>query len=369
MITLHTLRSNLVYYSWFSQLLPLVTMYIFIVHMFACIFYLSAYLSDSEETWITILGWDYLTPPQLYVTSVYFVLTTIFGIGYGDLTPQESCEVIVVIPIQLIGVTSNLLILSKLVELSLNGIDKIFIRDTKEFFDFIKFKKLPKEIINETTNFFQMRYDESHGADEPGQAIRYLPETLRTNIVLDQCRFCLMQADIFRVANQEFLSAISRMLRPRAFIPGEVIIQQSSIVPELLMLNTGILQVLVDGTEIARPHFTKGAAFGELELFIDKPRESTVKAVTHISGWSITRLDLQMCIARQPSLRKEVNSIAKLIFPQYVKEIRSVVSTLAIEQVLQEMSDSDSSDSEADVFLGTKIQETSSDNEDSFELM
>ena len=369
MIAIHTFNSNLVYYSWFSQLLPLVTILIFIVHLFACLFYLSAYLSKSDDTWINILGWSYLTPPQLYVTSIYFVMTTIFAIGYGDLTPQASCEVIVVIPIQVIGVTTNLMILSKLVELSLHGIDKKYIRDTREFFDFIKFKKLPKDIIEDTTNYFQMRYTESHGADDPSHVMKYLPETLRTTIVLDQCRFSLMQVDMFRVANQSFLSAISRMLRPRAFIPGETIIKQNDVVPELLMLNKGILQVLVDGNEIGRPEFQGGASFGDLELFIDKPRESTIKAVTHISGWSIMRIDLQMCIARQPELRKEVNNIAKLIYPAYVKQIRAVVSTLAIEQVLDDMSDSESSDSEADVFLGPKIMSSSSDSEDSFEIM
>lgn len=369
MIALHTTKSNLVYYSWFSALLPLVICFLFVVHLFACIFYLSAFLSNSTETWINILHWSYLTPPQLYVTSIYFVLTTIFGIGYGDLTPQASCEVMVVIPIQVIGVTTNLLIVAKLVELSLTGPDKSFVRETREFRDYLSFKRIPKNVLEETTNYFQMRYDESKGADEPSQVLKYLPETLRTSLVLDQCRYSMMQVDLFRVASQNFLASISKMLSPRAFIPGETIIKQGEIVPELLMLNSGTIQILVDNIEISRPEFNDGLVFGEIELFLDKPREATIKAVTHVSGWSLTRLQIQMVVAYQADLRREINSIAKMIYPQHVKEIKNIISVQTLENVLKDASDTESSYSDSDLFLGTKIMTSSSDDDTSFELM
>ena len=369
MIALHTTKSNLVYYSWFSALLPLVICFLLVVHLFACIFYLSAFLSKSPDTWITILGWSYLTPPQLYVTSIYFVLTTIFAIGYGDLTPQASCEVIVVIFIQLFGVTSNLLILSKLVELSLSGPVKSYVRETREFRDYLAFKRIPKKIREETTNYFQMRYDESRGADEPAQVLRYLPDTLRTSLVLDQCRYSMMQVDLFRVASQNFLSAISKMLTPHAFIPGETIIKQGDVVPELLLLNSGILSISVDGIEINKLEFNHGFVSGEIELFIDKPREATIKAVSHVSGWSLSRLQIQMVVAYQPDLRREIISISKMIYPDNVREIKNLISVQTLEAVLKDASDTESSYSDSDIFLGTKIMTSSSDDDTSFELL
>ena len=358
-------KSNLIYYSWISALFPLAVVLVLFIHCFACFFYLCAYFEGIKDSWIGYLGWDELTPPQLYVTSIYFVMTTVLCIGFGDLTPQTSQETIVVIFIQCIGVFANIMILSRLVSLAIDAIDGDFLYKVKEFLDFLSFKKIPESLIAESLNFFQMKYNEGKGADDPSQMARYLPETLRNHINLDQCKSNLKKIELFKGVNESLNAGIASILTPRAFCPGDVIIKNGEVKSELILLKTGLVKVTNNYGDTELVSCEGGISFGDVEIFVDKQRDKTVVASTFVSGWSISRVDFQLCMAHRPEMRKELLSVAKVVMPSHYKTIRAITSHRAIEDLLQEFSQSDSSDS--DLFMGVQLDDTSS--EGSFEIL
>jgi len=70
-----------------------------ITHIFACLWHSIAYyqyLSDNtSQTWF--LSINYVTPQsswfERYMTSIYWSLTTLMTVGYGDITPKNMNEV------------------------------------------------------------------------------------------------------------------------------------------------------------------------------------------------------------------------------------------------------------------------------------
>jgi len=89
-----SINRMLIYHSVFSIMIQTIILFVSFVHTFACLFYLCAKYEGYENSWVGYLGWDYLTPNQLYIVSIYFVMTTILTIGFGDMTPQTSSETI-----------------------------------------------------------------------------------------------------------------------------------------------------------------------------------------------------------------------------------------------------------------------------------
>ena len=69
---------------------------LFTAHFAACCFYLiAANYPDPKETWIALSIDDFYTASlgRRYVTAIYWSITTITTIGYGDLHPVNEQEI------------------------------------------------------------------------------------------------------------------------------------------------------------------------------------------------------------------------------------------------------------------------------------
>ncbi|OHT02046.1 cation channel family protein [Tritrichomonas foetus] len=321
----YTIKDTLIYsWSW-SQLFQSILLEILCIHFFACIFYLSAYFEGIMQSWVKIHGWEYLTPPQLYVVSIYFVMTTILTIGFGDLTPKTSPERIIVIFIQLIGVMINAYIISMMVSSLMDPIGSRFERSFRSFFDFMNFKEINKELKTEILHFFQLKYQNIHGAEDLKEVFKFVPETVRDHLKLDMTRQCLSQISLMQIASEKLLVGFSNAMSHISFVPGEIIFEQGEIDSELYLFRSGTIRLYENGVEIRTESCDRGIGMGELELLIDTPRSMTVEAVTYVEGWVIERDDLITSMSHQRELRQELLQVCKLIFPDYYKDVRRLL--------------------------------------------
>ncbi len=64
------------------------------------------YNDDNSENWIFAKGYQDLDNESLYISALYFTVTTIVTVGYGDITPYNNGEKCFVIFLMLVGVIS-----------------------------------------------------------------------------------------------------------------------------------------------------------------------------------------------------------------------------------------------------------------------
>lgn len=72
-------------------------------HWFACMWYITYYIEDAEENWITSGGFEKYNTFDSYIASWYFSVMTMSTIGYGDISPVTSAERIVACIMMLVG--------------------------------------------------------------------------------------------------------------------------------------------------------------------------------------------------------------------------------------------------------------------------
>lgn len=66
----------------------------FLVHLFACFFYLSAKMHDFESnTWVTQLGLNDNSMAFMYCRSAYWAFQTLTTVGYGDFGAYNGWEI------------------------------------------------------------------------------------------------------------------------------------------------------------------------------------------------------------------------------------------------------------------------------------
>lgn len=60
---------------------------------------------NPNQNWLLPLNIDPSQPLITYVYSYYFGVTTIMTVGYGDITPKNYVEVLVVSMVEIFGTT------------------------------------------------------------------------------------------------------------------------------------------------------------------------------------------------------------------------------------------------------------------------
>jgi Ion transport protein len=83
------------------KVMKLVILVLLIAHYFACIFYAVTKDESLEETWLYAYGLDTKPNEDKYVASLYFTVTTMATIGYGDIVPKSRKERIVNIAVMI----------------------------------------------------------------------------------------------------------------------------------------------------------------------------------------------------------------------------------------------------------------------------
>lgn len=88
-----------------SRILVIVMGAMFLVHIFACVFYLTARMKDfSADTWVVNRGNLDSSGPDSYALSMYWAFQTLTTVGYGDFGAYNGMEIMVTCIWMFIGV-------------------------------------------------------------------------------------------------------------------------------------------------------------------------------------------------------------------------------------------------------------------------
>jgi len=75
------------------------------IHMMACVWFFAARFEDfSPDTWVVRYGIENNDKSSQYGVSVYWAVTTLTTIGYGDITPGTDLERFICCVWMLVGV-------------------------------------------------------------------------------------------------------------------------------------------------------------------------------------------------------------------------------------------------------------------------
>lgn len=314
----------------FLALIRLSFLIVCIAHWCACGFHLVATFEDTmfPMTWIRMLRLENEDWSTRYITSIYWALTTMTTIGYGDVTPVTNPEKIYVMIMMILssgvfGYTMSRIgsILQSFNETNLEYKVQMF-----QINKYMKRKNVPKELQARVRKYIEYTLDpdKTNQIDE-----KKLFEALSKNLMDEITVFIngniIKQYEfLYKIFSPGLLFKISFNLHEFIYGPEEIIVSENVLEedPAIYFLTSGIVTVYNQNSNVfffilkvsqiklllfLLLFIKDGCYFGEISFFSNIRRTASVKSSDFISVYKLRRSDFWNVITRENLREDHVN--------------------------------------------------------------
>ena len=159
--------------SWFNsasiRILRLLTLVIVSSHLVACSWFYSSYAEGYQQnSWVVRENLVEKSAPAQYLRSIYWSITSMTTVGYGDITPKRNVEYIISMIVMGIGASSYAFIIGNIASLFSN-IDISKSRHQNKIdsvFHFLKARSVEPELIEKVNSYYEYIWEKRRGLNE-----------------------------------------------------------------------------------------------------------------------------------------------------------------------------------------------------------
>lgn len=262
--------------------------------------------------WIAC-GWVLVYPPEnvshtdYYIKCLYWAITTLTTIGYGDITPTTNVGRLYTMVIMITGVGVYGVVIGKVTQIFAAG-DKHKEQTKEKLADlamFLKHYQIPKKLQKACFGYYQHLYGNKMG-DNDDKIISDLPQALQAELKTYMNVKLISSLPVFNKCSSACLKEVARNLEQIFFTPGQPIIQTGDIGEEMFIINHGETEVLVGEEKMRVATLKDGQFFGEAALLEETARNADVKALTYCDLYKLNKSDFLTIIKKFPELLKNM---------------------------------------------------------------
>jgi len=247
-----------------------------------------------------------------YLRGVYWCVTTIATIGYGDYVPNHdsNLQIVYTIVVMVFGVGMYGYIIGNVASLiaNLDTARAAYQEKMEEINDFFRTKRVPQALQARVRDYYSYLWETQKSVSSVSLT-EELPHTISMEILLFLNRTILEKVSLFRNANEIFIREIVQLLRPIVFLPGDYIIRQGEYGDRVFFLSSGDVEVLVGDSKVAQ--LGAGSPFGETALLQGEKRSASIRAVSYCDVYQLSKADFDALRARYPELDAEVKKVVE----------------------------------------------------------
>uniref|UniRef100_A0A8C7QG21 Cyclic nucleotide-binding domain-containing protein n=1 Tax=Oncorhynchus mykiss TaxID=8022 RepID=A0A8C7QG21_ONCMY len=271
-----------------AVLVLLVCVFGLAAHWLACIWYsIGDYEVIDEETgilrtdsWLYMLGETVGSPyrfnasgtgkweggpnkDSVYITSLYFTMTSLTSIGFGNIAPTTDGEKIFAVAMMMIGsllyatIFGNVTTIFQQMYANTNRYHEML----NSVRDFLKLYQVPKGLSERVMDYIASTWSMSRGIDTE-KVLQICPKDMRADICVHLNRKVFKEHPAFRLASDGCLRALAMEFQTIHCAPGDLIYHAGESVDSLCFVVSGSLEVIQDDEVVAI--LGKGDVFGDV---------------------------------------------------------------------------------------------------------
>lgn len=309
------------YIGSFATLIPWFVILIFVVHIFAVVLHIMQQYEKSNDCWSQTFKDQNYSSVMIYIVAIYFVLTTVSTVGYGDIYPRTSPEVVTMIFIEVIGVIMHTLLIARMITVFFNTAEQSFMLQYKVTQDYMKFKHVSEERRREVRNFCQYYMESTGATGGVRNLLKNIPKSLRTTIKLELTRGFFESTVSFSALSPSQLSRVANIIKHITFSPGSYLCKQGEQCHFLLFPGRGLISIIVDNQVIATESCNSRTVHCESQMLLGSQCATSIRALTYVDAWVLYKDDLTNLMLHSGFIRSLMMQSIAAAFPVMIEDI------------------------------------------------
>mmetsp|Transcript_16211 Transcript_16211/g.23456 ORF Transcript_16211/g.23456 Transcript_16211/m.23456 type:complete len:616 (-) Transcript_16211:47-1894(-) len=296
--------------------------FVVVLHVICCLWVFIGKFNYTEEfNWIKYYGYENSSNFELYAVSMYFSVTTLTTVGYGDLKATNTSErflnsVLMIAGILLysygVGVLTSLITTVDVTRTKLNAeLDTLSKYARKHRFSKKFYKKLTKAI----------EFKFQNKKKEIEEILDELPKNLRKELLIITYEKKLEKNEFFYDKTSYFVAHIATHLKPQLLEKREFLYRKGDYLTDIYFLVKGQLSLIIEkrGLQIPFHKLKEGACVGEVDFFFSEKKTylCSVQAVAWCELLCLTKQKLQDIANTFETEATEIYDNAKLKCEEY----------------------------------------------------
>ena len=297
-------------------------------HIIACGWYFwHSFLTADDptrSTWWTVYcnTIDSLAPDRQicdcslytrYAISLYWAVTTLTTIGYGDICPITACEYIYTTLCMYIGVSFYAYVAANVATVlaTLDSSSEIQNKKMDRLNEFLKVTNLPDPLKRRMRKYFSL-YWSRVGALIPHDTSKLIREInlpgLRNEVTRNLYCDAIERIPFLKGKDSQFISAVVTKLVPLHVSTQDYAVREGQVGGHIFFLWHGKMQVVHH--ERTLRYVVEGSYFGDMAVFILGRHIVSFQAHSKCELYILSKSDLERALLHSPSVGLEMRELA-----------------------------------------------------------
>jgi CRP-like cAMP-binding protein len=253
-------------------------------------------------------GWILLhIEKEEYLRALYWAVTTLTTVGYGDVTPSTTGQTIYTMIVMFLGVGIYGYIIGNVTNL-LTKVDLLEARHKNKMEGlngFLRYRNVSEGIQKRINEYYRHLWDNRMGFDE-GQLMSELPPSLQQELSLALKQNLIAKVPFLQNASPELVHQISQNLHPVVYPPNDQIFHRGDLGEEMYFIGQGEVELVDPRTNSVITKLTEGDFFGEISLLKGSPRTLSARTSAYCDLYCLEKKNFDRVLSEHPDFAQFV---------------------------------------------------------------
>ncbi|CAG9321591.1 unnamed protein product [Blepharisma stoltei] len=284
------------------------------LHLVGCMWFYSARFDDfSPDTWVVRLGYMDKPIKELYLASIYWGMTTLATVGYGDINPRTNFEkgiamVWMICAVYFISFSiGSLSSMYSNIDIMKNIIDhKIQVSD-----NYARETEISSDIKRKMIKTIRVRTEKVViSSDDKEDLLNEFPKKLKYDIALTMHKGIIKKFSFFTLKDYTFIAGTVPYLQPMIAGINEMICRKGEVPHNIYFIASGRACFIYGEDNIVYRVLQEGHYFGDAEVVRNVLRKYNICAGADAVILVMTKKLIEKIQLEFPAIWKEIVEFA-----------------------------------------------------------